>query len=162
MKYGQKYGGKSRKIGLTLSSGSCRILISSQKGRKLAPQQKVLKQLCWDLLCWGWKSHFFQKIAFFGQKMRFFQKNYFIQNWSVIKTTSCAHAKKYIFKIKFWDCNFHQILPIYAVCSRENKFYQTTYNYTVIISTATKRSSFFSGKIALYWLQWTFNAIVMY
>ena len=34
--------------------------------------------------------------------------------------------------------------------------------YTVIISTATKRSSFFSGKIALYWLQWTFNAIVMY
>ena len=35
-------------------------------------------------------------------------------------------------------------------------------NYTVIISTDTKRSSFFSGKIALYWLQWTFNAIVMY
>ena len=35
-------------------------------------------------------------------------------------------------------------------------------NYTVIISTATKRLSFFSGKIALYWLQWTFNAIVMY
>ena len=95
MKYGQKCGGKSRKIVLTLSSGSCRILISSQKGRKLAPQQKVLKQLCWDLLCWGWKSHFFQKIAFFGQKMRFFQKNYFIQNWSVIKTTSYTHAKKY-------------------------------------------------------------------
>ena len=38
----------------------------------------------------------------------------------------------------------------------------TFYCYTVIISTATKRSSFFSGKIALYWLQWTFNAIVMY
>ena len=113
MKYGQKCGGKSRKIGLTLSSGNCRILISSQKGRKLAPQQKVLKQLCWDLLCWGWKSHFFQKIAFFGQKMRFFQKNYFIQNWSVIKTTSYTHAKKIFFYLKFWDRNFHQILPTY-------------------------------------------------
>ena len=41
----------------------------------------------------------------------FFQKNYFIQNWSGIKTTSCAHTKKYIFKIKLWPYNFHQILP---------------------------------------------------
>ena len=127
MKYGQKYGGKSRKIGLTLSSGSCRILISSQKGRKLAPQQKVLKQLCWDLLCWGWKSHFFQKIAFFGQKMRFFQKNYFIQNWSVIKTTSYTHAKKIFFYSKFWDCNFHQILPIH-VCLSAIPFSAILYN----------------------------------
>ena len=46
--------------------------------------------------------------------MTFFQKNDFIQNWSGIKTTSCAHAKKYIFKIKLWDCNFHQILPTYS------------------------------------------------
>jgi len=34
--------------------------------------------------------------------------------------------------------------------------------YTVIISTATKGSSFFSGRFALCWLQWTFNAIVTY
>ena len=31
----------------------------------------------------------------------------------MIETTSCAHTKKYIFKIKLWDCNFHQILPNY-------------------------------------------------
>ena len=35
--------------------------------------------------------------------MMFFQKNYFIQNWSGIKTTSCAHTKKYIFKIKSYS-----------------------------------------------------------
>ena len=47
--------------------------------------------------------------------MTFFPKNHFIQNWSVIKTTQYAHAKKYIFKIELWDCNFHQILPSYVV-----------------------------------------------
>ena len=46
--------------------------------------------------------------------MTFFPKNHFIQNWSVIKTTLYAHAKKYIFKIKLWDWNFHQILPRYV------------------------------------------------
>ena len=45
--------------------------------------------------------------------MTFFPKNHFIQNLSVIKTTKYAHAKKYIFKTKLWDCNFHQILPRY-------------------------------------------------
>ena len=49
--------------------------------------------------------------------MTLFPKNHFIQNWSVIKTTQYAHAKKYIFKIKLWDCNFHQILPNYDECS---------------------------------------------
>jgi len=44
--------------------------------------------------------------------MTFFQKRYFIQNWSVIKTTWYARPKKYIFKIKLWYSNFHQILPI--------------------------------------------------
>ena len=81
--------------------------------RKLAPEQKVLKQLCGPERSRGSKSHFLPKNAFFGQKMTFFPKNHFIQNWSVIKTTLCAHAKKNIFKIKLWDCNFHQILPIY-------------------------------------------------
>ena len=54
----------------------------------------------------------------------FFQKKYFIQKWSGIKTTSCAHTKKYIFKIKLWPCNFHQILPIHydlLDCSRSQK-----------------------------------------
>ena len=46
--------------------------------------------------------------------MTFFQKRYFIQNWSVIKTTWYAHPKKYIFKIKLWYSNFHQILPRYV------------------------------------------------
>ena len=55
------------------------------------------------------------KKQFFGQKLTFFPKNHFIQNWSVIKTTSCAHTKKYIFKIKLSDCNFHQILPMYNI-----------------------------------------------
>ena len=89
----------------------------SQKGRLLSPKQKVFWQLCDYLRFWGSKSHFFQKNAFFGQKMTFFQKNYFIQNWSGIKTTSCAHTKKYIFKIKLWPCNFHQILPSYDLCA---------------------------------------------
>ena len=79
--------------------------------RKLAPEQKVLKQLCGPERSRGSKSHFLPKNAFFGQKMTFFPKNHFIQNWSVIKTTLYAHAKKNIFKIKLWDCNFHQILP---------------------------------------------------
>ena len=87
----------------------------SQKGRLLSPKQKVFWQLCDYLRFWGSKSHFFQKNAFFGQKMTFFQKIYFIQNWSGIKTTSCAHTKKYIFKIKLWPCNFHQILPKHTV-----------------------------------------------
>ena len=82
--------------------------------RKLAPEQKVLKQLCGPERSRGSKSHLFPKNAFFGQKMTFFPKNHFIQNWSVIKTTLYAHAKKNIFKIKLWDCNFHQILPTNA------------------------------------------------
>ena len=82
--------------------------------RKLAPEQKVLKQLCGPERSRGSKSHFLPKNAFFGQKMTFFPKNHFIQNWSVIKTTLYAHAKKNIFKIKLWDCNFHQILPTHT------------------------------------------------
>ena len=83
--------------------------------RKLAPEQKVLKQLCGPERSRGSKSHLFPKNAFFGQKMTFFQKNHFIQNWSGMKTTLYAHAKKYFFLIKLWDCNFHQILPNYKV-----------------------------------------------
>merc|ERR1711952_322359 len=45
--------------------------------RKLAPEQKVLKQLCGPERSRGSKSHLFPKNAFFGQKMMFFQKKSF-------------------------------------------------------------------------------------
>ena len=48
--------------------------------RKLAPEQKVLKQVCGPERSRGSKSHLFPKNAFFGQKMTFFPKNHFIQN----------------------------------------------------------------------------------
>ena len=65
-----------------------------------------------------------KKMHFLARKWRFFKK-WFFQNWSGIKTTSYAHAKKYIFKIKFIDCNFHQILPIH----RHRQYLQNALNY---------------------------------
>ena len=59
------------------------------------------------------KAIWFKKMHFLARKWCFFKKKNFIQIWSGIKTTSCAHTKKYIFKIKLWPCNFHQILPTY-------------------------------------------------
>ena len=61
------------------------------------------------------KLPIFTKKCIFWPENDIFSKKIFIQNWSVMKTTWYAHAKKYIFKIKLWVCNFHQILPNHII-----------------------------------------------
>ena len=74
MKYGQKCGGKNRKIGLTIfPPKSSNFFFHSNVGN-YPPNKKFLDNFA-DTCCVGG-----QKANFFEQKMTFLKKNYFIQN----------------------------------------------------------------------------------
>ena len=74
MKYGQKCGGKNRKIGLTFYAPKCSKIFSHRKVGYYPPNKKFLDNFAITCDFEDQKAIFFKKMHFLARKWRFFKK----------------------------------------------------------------------------------------
>ena len=81
---------------------------------------------------------FFPKKCIFWPENEIFSKQLFYSKLISDENLICT-CQKYIFKIKLWVCDFHQILPIYSITI--NQFFRHSRN------KCKSKSSYFHCKV---------------